>query len=523
MTDRRSALSGALFFPLLSLREAHAKLPDFQTGFGSFPEDLPDLEEEAADVVIVGAGAAGLAAAVEARKAGRSVLVIEKMGSIGGNSGISQGLMSVPGTSMQEKLGIEDSPERFEADMLKESYCGHPGRIRLIAQKALETFEWTQKELGVRWRPDHLEKEIEASVARAAVIGSGSGAGLIIPLYERARALGCRFEAGMKVERIITNPRGVVLGVLARNARSGAVVRFRARFGVVLAAGGFGADIAFREFCNPRLSERVGTTTQPGSTAEVLRAAAKLGAWTIHLQYISCIPDANPDEKGWGTCWQFTRYSAGAQGIWVERQTGRRFTNEMGSAADRTNAVFDGLRQGKDLVAVADARAVRHPSSGIFTAEGVETLVARGYVTQFDSLEKLASELEIPLESLRQEIADYSQSVARGDAYDRWGRSIAKTAEPMGEAPWYAAPLTAKVLSCSGGVAVDLKARVLSVADDRPIPHLYAAGEITGGLHGVGYLGSCGILDALVFGRIAGREAAKREKSLNEEATALSA
>lgn len=298
-------------------------------------------------------------------------------------------------------------------------------------------------------------------------------------------------------------------------------MRFRARFGVVLAAGGFGADIDFRAFCNPRLSERVGTTTQPGSTSEVLRAAAKIGAWIIHLQYISCIPDANPDEKGWGSCWQFTRYCAGAQGIWVERNTGRRFTNEMGSAADRTNAVFDALREEKDLIAIADARAVRHPRSGIFTEEDVKTLVARGYVTEFDTLESLADELEMPLESLRQEIEAYSQAVQRGDPYDRMGRRIEKGAEPMGEAPWYAAPLTVKVLSCSGGIAIDLRARVLSVENDRPIPHLYAAGEITGGLHGVGYLGSCGLLDALVFGRIAGREAAKHEKDQTEASALL--
>lgn len=147
----------------------------------------------------------------------------------------------------------------------------------------------------------------------------------------------------------------------------------------------------------------------------------------------------------------------------------------------------------------------------------MKTLVARGYVTEFETLESLADELEMPLESLRQEIAAYSQSVLKGDLYDRMGRRIEKGAEPMGEAPWYAAPLTAKVLSCSGGIAIDLRARVLSVEDDQPIPHLYAAGEITGGLHGVGYLGSCGLLDALVFGRIAGREAAKSEKDQTED------
>ena len=133
MMRRRKILAGASLLPFLTSGEAGARLPSPEIGFGSFPENLPGLPETAADVVIVGSGAAGLAAAVEARKAGSSVIVLEKMGSIGGNSGISQGLMSVPGTPVQEKLGIHDSPDLFAADMLTESYCGHPGRIRLKA------------------------------------------------------------------------------------------------------------------------------------------------------------------------------------------------------------------------------------------------------------------------------------------------------------------------------------------------------------------------------------------------------
>ena len=89
------------------------------------------------------------------------------------------------------------------------------------------------------------------------------------------------------------------------------------------------------------------------------------------------------------------------------------------------------------------------------------------------------------------------------------GRRISPIAEPMEEGPWFASPMLAKVLMCSGGIAADDCARVLSVVDDRPIPGLYAAGEVTGGLHGIAFVGSAGLLDALVFGRIAGQCAAK--------------
>ena len=86
----------------------------------------------------------------------------------------------------------------------------------------------------------------------------------------------------------------------------------------------------------------------------------------------------------------------------------------------------------------------------------------------------------------------------------------------MEEGPWYCAPLLAKVLMCSGGLAIDLKSRVLSVVDDRPIPGLFAAGEITGGLNGKGDAGACGLMDAIVFGRIAGQEAARIPKDYSD-------
>ena len=142
------------------------------------------------DVIVVGSGAAGLSAALEARKAGARVLVVEKMGSIGGNSVISKGQVAVPCTPMQEKEHLIDSPELFAADMLKLGYVNNPEKVNFLAQNALETFFWTQKELGVRWWEDRVEYDIGHSVRRCALVGTNSGTGLIYPLYDRARTLG---------------------------------------------------------------------------------------------------------------------------------------------------------------------------------------------------------------------------------------------------------------------------------------------------------------------------------------------
>lgn len=153
----------------------------------------------------------------------------------------------------------------------------------------------------------------------------------------------------------------------------------------------------------------------------------------------------------------------------------------MGSTEERTNAVFDCLRVGRDMVAVADDRAVRHPRSTIFGRDDVEDLVARGFVMKFPSLEVLSRELGIPFERLRQEVDQYNEVFTKKADYDRMGRAVSSVAEPMVEAPWYAAPLTAKVLLYGGGLAADVRARVIAAEDDDPIPGLYAAGEITGG------------------------------------------
>ena len=169
---------------------ANERLNFMQIEGTGHPVRIGAAQHEDWDVVVIGSGAAGLAAALEARRAGARVVILEKMGSIGGNSVISEGLVGVPGTPMQAALGIHDSPALFAEDLLAAGYVNHPGKVRVLAEKALETFEWTRDELGVRWWEDRLEYEIGQSVRRTAVIREAKGGGLVYPLYERARALG---------------------------------------------------------------------------------------------------------------------------------------------------------------------------------------------------------------------------------------------------------------------------------------------------------------------------------------------
>lgn len=497
MSTRRTALLSAL--PLL---------------YGTSVDEV--RFDEVWDVIVIGSGAAGLSAALEARKSGASVLILEKMGSIGGNSVISDGQVAVPGTSVQERSGIKDSPELFQNDLQKLGYISHPWRIKTLAYNARETFEWTQRELGVRWLQDRIEYDFGQSVSRCMLLEAGSAMGLIYPMMERARALDVEIRLHHCAIRLIQqtgySPNRRVVGVHAKVTHADGSVHFvnlKARRGVVVCSGGFGADIDMRQMQNWRLSEVVGTTTQPGSTSEMIRECARLSAWLVHMEYIHCTPESCPDEKGWGTAWQFSRYCAAYQGVWIVQETGKRFVNELGSNAVRTNAVLDEVNKGHHCVAIADARAVRHPRSVIFTAENVEQLIGRGLVKRYETLEELAENLKIPFHSLQSTILRLNQDIRNNKKTDSMGRVLGSSNEVMNEAPWYVCRILPKVLICGGGVAVNEHAQVLSVVNDRPIEGLYAAGEVTGGLHGLARMTSCGLIDAMVFGRIAGKKSAE--------------
>lgn len=474
------------------------------------PVDLHPDREETFDVVVIGSGAAGLSAALEARKAGASTAVLEKMGSPGGNSIISGGQMTVPGSPIQKKLGIADSVEKFQHELLRAGYSSHPDRVETLGAHALDAFAWTRNELGVRWFEDRLERDDADTIPRAAILQSRNGMGLVLPMLQRARTIGVEIRLRTKALHLLTDPDdgGRVTGVLAEDTATGEKIRFRAKKGVVLASGGFGADIPMRQMLNWRLSERVGTTTQPGSTSEMLRDAARIGAWLIHLEYIHCVPDASPDEKGWGTAWQFSRYCASPFGFWVSKNTGERFVNELSGNSEKTNAVFDILNTGDEPLAIANADAVRHPQSMIFQESDVETLVRRGFIQKYSDIDSLAKGYGIPPGPLKQTIEAYNTAVKAGKPFDPMGRPIPKGAKPLTDGPWYVGAILAKVLTCSGGIAIDAAAHVLSVNDDEPIPGLYAAGEVTGGLSGISFNLTCGLLDAIVFGRIAGQQSA---------------
>ena len=478
-------------------------------------DPMPEKWDETFDVVVIGSGFAGLAAAIEARLAGASVCVLEKMRVIGGNSIINGGIMGVPGTPMQKKEGLEDSPELMAKDMMTEGGgLNQPEKVRHLCEEALPTWEWTIQTLGVEWVEERVAQEGGHSVPRCAIVKNGSGSGIVLKEAAKLEALGVKPRTRTYLERIIRDADGRVKGVQVREgysfpkADSGKVKCIAARRAVVLCHGGFGADIKYRSIQDPKLTEKLGTTCQPGATSEAWREAARIGCQLIQTDWIQCAPWTSPVEKGMGIALFFAQGAAAMFGMWVQDKTGERFVDELANRKVRADAIMTLLNEGIHCYAVADAKGVE--PMGISRPGLLQKMLERGCVKQYETLEALAAGEKINIEGLRKSVEEWNSAVKSGtDAHFK--RYVNKKAPPMGTGPWYVSTMVPKVHHCMGGIYTDMQARALDISTDEPIPGLFAAGEATGGVHDAVRLGSCAVTDCLVYGRIAGRTAAQNE------------
>jgi flavocytochrome c len=462
---------------------------------------------EEADVVIIGSGFAGLAAAIEARKAGSSVMVIEKRKVRGGNSMISGGVVAAAGSPLQARQGIKDSPELMMKDMLKAGlYLNHPELVRVVAERSNETVQWTMNALGVKY-DGTLTQWGGHSVPRSYTTHNKSGATIIHRQLAKLEEMGVHVKTKRLLTRILKDEHGRVKGVefqdnyVFPSSGSGTVKRIKARQAVMLATGGFASDISFRTAQDPRLTEETDSTNHSGATAEALIEALRIGAMPVHLPYIQLGPWACPDEKGFGIGPWFAQTVAFQYGILVDPMTGERFMNEMSDRKIRADAIIE---TGHVCIGIADAVAAS------YRADFLARFLKRGVVRAFDTLEELANAYKIPFGALKKTVDRYNTFTL--DREDReFGKPIQKDAEPLARPPFYAIRVWPKVHHTMGGLQINRKAQVMDLVQ-RPIKGLYAAGEVVGGVHGACRLGSCSIVDCLVFGRIAGRNAAAERR-----------
>ena len=465
---------------------------------------LPKKWDETYDVVVIGSGFAGLAAAIEAKNAGaRDVVVLDKMPVHGGNSIINGGDFCAPGTMMQKENGVEDSPELMLKDMLKAgAYLNHPELARMVAYHAKEALEWTETYLGAKY--SRLNFQGGHSVKRAHGTINSSGSEVVNKQLAKARALGVKLELRVKLVRFLSNKDGRIVGIEVRKGykfpdeSSGKPAYIKAKKAVVLSSGGFARDIRLRQIHDPRITERFETTNHPGATGEALLAACQSGAMDVQMDWIQLGPWTSPDEKGFGYVPLFCERLVG-HGPMINPKTGKRFFKETGNRKERADAI---MLIGDPVVIMGDSYAVPKQVVPHMLQKGIEA----GAIKKFDILEAVAKEYNMPVAAFLEEITRWNAFVDKKKD-DDFGCMIFPDARPTATAPFYVARLWPKVHHTMGGLVIDKNAQVTGF-NLMPVKGLYAAGEITGGVHGAVRLGGVAMADCIVFGRIAGKNAA---------------
>ena len=407
--------------------------------------------DETVDVIVIGSGFAGLAAAIEAKKAGANVIVLEKMATFGGNSIINGGILTATGCPQQKLHKIEDSVDLLEKDILTAgNYMNYSEKVRYLAEHVLSNYEWTVKELGVEYNQDAIGQEGGHSVPRYVFTKNGSGSGIVNKELEKLKALGVEVRLRTYVDHIIRDESGRVVGLEVREGYrfpkegSGKVKFIAAKKGVILCYGGFSADVKFRSMHDPKLTDKFSTTNQPGATAELWRETANIGCAVIQSDWIQCGPWSNPKEKGMGIGWTFTQSAAAEYGLWVNTK-GKRFVNELANRKVRADAIFAEEAKGLKAVAIANqygADKLEAARPGV-----MKKLVEPNIVSKYDTLEALAKDFQIPVEELKKSIAQVNES-AKTKVDKPFGRYINNEFKPLTEGPWYAAITSPKVHHC---------------------------------------------------------------------------
>ena len=468
----------------------------------SAPVNAPAKWDETRDVIVVGTGFAGLSAAIEARGRGADVLVIEKMPVYGGNSIVNGGDFAAPGSRIQKEEGVEDSPDLMLKDMLAAgANLNHPDLARVICERANEALEWAQTVIGAEFT--RLNFHGGHSVKRSVQTVNQSGSELVNKLLSKALEAGVRVETRVKMTRLFAGENGRIAGIEVRRGykwpddASGTPATIRANRAVVLASGGFSRDTALRQVHDPRITPEFESTNHPGATGEAILAACRAGAMNVHMDWIQLGPWTSPDEPGFGYTPQVCERIVG-YGLMVDPATGKRFFKETGNRKERADAI---IALGHPAVIMGDTYAIENQ----VVPRGLQKAMETGAVRRFDALEDLSKAYGIPEKPFLDEVARWNGFVEKKKDTD-FECMIFPDSRPTAKAPYYAMRLWPRVHHTMGGLVINANAQVIGL-DMKPIPGLYAAGEVTGGIHGAVRLGSVAMADSVIFGRIAGRNA----------------
>lgn len=453
--------------------------------------------EETHDVVIIGAGGAGLSAAIEAKAAGADVIVLEKMPLAGGNTLISGAEYAAPANWIQEKEGIEDNIELFVADILKGGdYKNNEELVQVLAENALAGAEWLRDEVGVIWEDD-LMFFGGHSVKRSLIPLGASGREIISKQLAKADEMGIPILLNTKATSLITDESGKVIGVNAEGEDANYV--FYTNKAVVIASGGFGSNIEMRVKYNPDIDENILSTNTPGSTGDGITMAEEIGADLVGMEYIQTYPICDPLT---GTLLYFDDARLYGHTVIVNLE-GKRFVEELGRRDVMSMAIK--AQTGHVCYEVVDHNGFVNSKLAENHGPEIEYLYENDLLVKADTLKEAADFFGIDAVEMQATLDRYNSYVADGKDPEFNKRSLPSTIE---QGPFYILKAAPAVHHTMGGIRINSQAQVLDT-EGSVIEGLFAAGEVTGGVQGANRLGSNALADITVFGRIAGQNAAK--------------
>lgn len=497
--------------------------------------------EASFDVVIVGGGGAGLSAAIAASEVGASVVIVEKAGALGGNSLLAGGAFNAcdpekqANVDMHESLlhelesylALDEADFGEFADTLKmvksqitEYLAGDTSKVfdspelhmlhiyiggkrmgldgttivpelalaDTFAHNALDALKWAS-EHGIEWR-DNISTVLGAMWPRTHGVSNGK---ITLTFEKAAREAGVTIMTDTRaIELMVDDDR--VVGVKAITTQGADVILY-AQKGVVLATGGFAANapmvVKYNNYWD-NLSDKMPSTNAATITGDGIVMAEQIGAGLTGMGFAQLMPSSHPVD---GSLFSGIWGSAETQ-LFVNKE-GRRFVNEYAERDVLSKAALE--QTDKLFFIICDNKIAKNAD--------VSGMEARGNVVSADTLESLAEKLGIPADSFVAEVERYNSFVDNQKDPD-FGKPL--FGQKIDEAPFVATPRSPSLHHTMGGVMIDKDTHVLT-PDRQIISGLYAAGEVVGGLHAGNRLGGNAMTEFLVFGRIAGTNAAQEK------------
>lgn len=466
-----------------------------------------------ADVIIVGAGAAGIAAAIEAATAGARTIVLEQERATGGSAGLSSGGCLLVDTPLQRAQGIRDSVKLAFEDWIR---CGQGAAdqtwVRFyLEHSAGDLYDWTES-MGVRWTQ---VKSLTGNSAPRWHRAQGEGAGLMNALLARARDLSIiHIRTSASAQELLVDGEGAY-GVRVSGLKA---IQSLHAAAVVVATGGFASNHGMVVEQHPEL-ERSGVLTGsgPGSTGSGHRMIESVGGHLTHMDliwfYVYATPDLRDPKGQRGLVFRVTPAY-----IWVN-QAGRRFHDETrAGAAAATPALL--AQSPPSAWAILDSRMAAAMEVEDLTAGRIggdpralarEVLAVSPFVRRADSLADLGTKMQIDVPVFLGEVSRYHAAIDAGHAVEPdFGRPLAASTR-FEHPPFYGIQLLPLARKTLGGVRTDLRCTVLN-AQGEPIRGLFAAGEVAGmaggHINGKGALEGTMLGPSIFSGRVAGAWAA---------------